>query len=328
MPTTLLSIRDCGDIFASLSRSNGKDWSFAKYFHATNYIEFKHTLDKEKQERCKNVSYGTVFTEDPNGFVFSSPFGPCSVCSTAVKWLSKFSTLALIDFGNRVPFDVQWRSLIIATRLALGTESYDFEMDPRGIIPSDFENALYRPYPFQSIFIAGHEYGHYLLGNLDENNTTKTSFSKPHFKDDNDYRKIDTYNISQKHEFDADLFAMNEPRMEDRYYNMYYHSVMLWFASQVIFETVEDTICPPYGYQSHPGAKARYKNIIENARKPKDFGEKYYCERLPKLVDSYSEKIRDFAMSNMELFEFYGSFYLAEPNTKWRGRELIDRVDY
>lgn len=64
------------------------------------------------------------------------------------------------------------------------------------------------------------------------------------------------------------------------------------------------------------------------ARKPKNFSEKYYCEDLVKLVDSYSEKMRDLAMSNTELFERYGSFYLAEPNTKWRGRELTDRIDY
>ena len=33
-------------------------------------------------------------------------------------------------------------------------------------------------------------------------------------------------------------------------------------------------------------------------------------------------------MENCEMYKFYGSLYLAEPNTEWRGRELIDRVDY
>ena len=31
---------------------------------------------------------------------------------------------------------------------------------------------------------------------------------------------------------------------------------------------------------------------------------------------------------NFEMYEMYGSLYLAAPNTEWRGRELIDRVDY
>ena len=31
---------------------------------------------------------------------------------------------------------------------------------------------------------------------------------------------------------------------------------------------------------------------------------------------------------NIDMYEFYGSLYLDKPNTKWRGRELIDRVDY
>ena len=31
---------------------------------------------------------------------------------------------------------------------------------------------------------------------------------------------------------------------------------------------------------------------------------------------------------NFDLYEMYGSLYLAKPNTEWRGRELIDRIDF
>lgn len=31
---------------------------------------------------------------------------------------------------------------------------------------------------------------------------------------------------------------------------------------------------------------------------------------------------------NFDQLDFYGSVYLDEPNIKWRGRRLIDRVDY
>ena len=31
---------------------------------------------------------------------------------------------------------------------------------------------------------------------------------------------------------------------------------------------------------------------------------------------------------NFDEYEAYGSAYLDKPNTKWRGKELIDRVDY
>jgi hypothetical protein len=42
----------------------------------------------------------------------------------------------------------------------------------------------------------------------------------------------------------------------------------------------------------------------------------------------YKEWLCEDIAVNIEIYEFYGSMYLDEPNTKWRGKELIDRVDY
>ena len=103
---------------------------------------------------------------------------------------------------------------------------------------------------------------------------------------------------------------------------------MLWFSALAIFEAVENTIFPPNGYQTHPGAKARYNNILENAPRPYDFDNTMYCEDLPQLVSFWEDTIKEDASRNFEQYEFYGSVYLAKPNTEWRGRELIDRVDY
>ena len=40
------------------------------------------------------------------------------------------------------------------------------------------------------------------------------------------------------------------------------------------------------------------------------------------------ESLEEDLSFNYDLYDFYGSAYLDKPNTKWRGKKLIDRVDY
>lgn len=55
----------------------------------------------------------------------------------------------------------------------------------------------------------------------------RMGFLKPHFKDDTDYRKINGYRISQLHEFDADLAALNLVELSDEEYSVYYHAHLI-----------------------------------------------------------------------------------------------------
>ena len=59
-----------------------------------------------------------------------------------------------------------------------------------------------------------------------------------------------------------------------------------------------------------------------------DFDKELYCKQIPELVSWWEKFIIKDVSENFEMYEMYGSLYLAAPNTEWRGRELIDRVDY
>lgn len=314
--------------FLKMRRQFGDDWSLDKYFEAKNYEIFKHALSEDKQEKLQLVSYGSLLSNEPNGLIFTSPYGVCSVYSISLRYFSMFSNLALLDCDGKVPPYVAINGLRIAARIMLGTESLDFEMDPRGIIPKEVSEIIIRPFSFQSIFLAGHEYSHFLLGHLDDKKTQLRGLNKTYFKNETDYKKINAYTIDQKHEFAADLGAMNEALFEDDYYEKYYFYTLLWFAALSVFEAVEDTMFPPIGHQSHPGAIARYNNIIEHARRPKGFDERLYLEEIPAMVDFYRKILIEDCQSNADEYEKYGSVYLDAPNTEWRGRELIDRKDY
>lgn len=313
------------------ARLAGREWSLEGYFNAYGYVDFKNSLDPEKLALVQDVAFGNIFTNEINGLIFQSPFGVCSTLSHALRYFVKFADLAMMEFGREIPFSVRTAAMRIAVRTMLGQEALDFDLDPRGIIPEDIKKSIMAPYPFISTFIAGHEYSHLINGDLKGATTFSVSLMKAHFEDDTDYRKVDVYNVKQKHEFAADLGAMNYPKFDDSFYAMYYRCVLLWFAMMTAYEAAEDSVNPICGSPSHPGAKARYQYILDNARRPIDFAEneEYYTKQLPELASFWEEFIRqDVAEHYDEIYDMKGSIYLAAPNTEWRGRELIDRVDY
>lgn len=306
----------------------GEEWALEKYFKAYNYIDVFHALDKEKQEICGQVSFGSLISNEPNGLIFDSPYGVCSTYSTSLEYFSRFSCLALLDFGREIPWGVRAQAMRIAVRVMLQKESLDFDVDPRGIIPQDIQDAIYPIYPMQITFIAAHEYSHLINGDLAKGATIKQAVLKAHFKDQTDYKMVDAYNMDQMKEFKADIGALTYPKQNDDWYSRLYYATMLWFASLAIYEAAEDTIFPAFGRQTHPGAKARYNNILENAPWPVDFDKNLYYKVIPELVSFWEDFIKQDVSENFERYEMYGSLYLAAPNTEWRGPELIDRVDY
>ncbi len=315
-------------LFLRLSSQYGSNWSLGKHFESKNYPTFRNALGQENREKLRDVSCGSIYSNEPNGLIFKSPFGVCSVFSITLRYFSMFSNLALLECDGSVPAHVAISGLRIAARTMLCKEALDFEMDPRGIIPQTVQATITHSYPYQSVFLSGHEYSHYLLGHLDDKKTVLRGINKPHFDDETDYKKINAYTISQKHEFDADLGAMNLPGFDDVYYGAYYFYTLLWFAALAIYEGIEDCMFPPIGYQTHPGAIARYNNIVENARRPNFFDEKLFYEEMPSKIEYLRKVMIEDCQLNAEAYETYGSVYLDSPNTAWRGPELVDRVDY
>lgn len=317
-------------LFLKLERaSDPNKWKIENYFTDFPYNIVRRYLNKEDKKSCKKVTTGLIFNSDANGVIFKSKFGPISTMGHTLKYFSMFSTLALGDYDFDVPGDVRTAALIIAVRTMLNTEAPDFELDPRGIIPAKLQKIITTPFYFQSTFLAAHEFSHYLLGHLKDNDVVRKEIVHHKFQDTTDYRKYIAYNTRQTHEFDADIEALNRPNYPEYFYSKLFTHTLRWFAALSISEAVEDSIFPPNPHNSsHPSAKARYINILEKARLPKYFDKKLYCEGLPNMIETTSKTMIEDVAVNIERYEQYGSVYLAEPNTQWRGRELIDRVDY
>lgn len=315
--------------YVDIAEKSKVKWSLEDFYKTNHFEYFKNHLPVDLKEKVDGIATGLIYTKEANGLIFKTDFGFCSVLSASLFYFIKFSFLALIDSGGRIPLEVCIASLRIAIRTMFEKEALDFDWDPRGIIPENIEKVITAPYPYIMTFLAGHEYSHFLNGDLDDYHAVQKTIST-YFKDGEDYKKIGVYNSNQMQEFAADLGALNYPEFDDDEYNQYYYYALSWFAILAIFEAAENTMFPPFNKQSHPGAKARYNNILNNAKRPLNFEEmkEFYMVDLPRLVSYYEEIIIEDVQYNCEAYEFEGSVYLAAPNTEWRGPELIDRVDY
>lgn len=152
-------------------------------------------MPKEKQEVCKQVSFGSIISSDPNGLIFDTPYGICSTYSEPLRYFTQYSCLALLEFNGKIPWEVRIQAMRIAIRIMLQSEALDFEVDPRGIIPEEMINIINPIYPAQTSFLAAHEYSHLLNGDLNSDSLQKVALLQSHFEDQTDYKMINAYTL-------------------------------------------------------------------------------------------------------------------------------------
>ncbi len=315
-------------VYRNKAIAAGKDWSLEKSFIGYHFIHFKNSLPPDLKQKCEEITFGNIFSNEPNGLIFKTDYGIITTLSDSLRYFFEFMNLGLLDFGKKVPMPVRINAMRIALRVMLQTESLDFLMDPRGIITKDIQQHIYRSVPFQMQFIAGHEYAHYLLDHINNNNTSQKHVLKAIFSSQDDYKPVEVYNTSQKDEFDADVASLNLANYGLQEKKLVFEAGLLWFACLDLYEAVHNYIFPPMGIQSHPPARARYLNLLDKVNIDWEFNTDYWTKEIPATIDLYKEIFINDVGFNIDAYEFYGSLYLDKPNTKWRGKALVDRVDY
>ncbi|MEG1085923.1 MAG: hypothetical protein RSD88_06320 [Anaerovoracaceae bacterium] len=201
-------------------------------------------------------------------------------------------------------------------------------MDPRGKVNGKIMKVLQKPLPYILSYIAGHEFSHHLLGHFKKEELRSQIIWSNGF---NIFEK-EVFNTSQQQEFDADLNLLSKPLFSRKNYNLMYNSSLLWFLMLDIAEHANFCINPSYfsGYQTHPSSINRYTNILTNARQSDNFDHQLFPtlkERASYLKDFISMDINE-NYGKLYDEDLYGSVYLDLPNTEWRGKELLDRINY
>lgn len=308
---------------------NESSWSLESSFDDEHYKAVLKKLPSDERLKCDEVTYGDVFSNDPNGMIFKTPFGPVTTISESLQFFLKFAHLAILEFKSEVPGHVKFNALRIAIRVMLKTEAMDFYMDPRGILPKDIAKDIHAPIPLQKQFIAGHEFAHHLLEHLSDKNVREQPIFFAISSSDKDYRPEKIYNASQQHEFEADVQSILLPNYSDQERSELLGAALLWFACLELYEAVSETMSPQSAtaYLTHPSARARYDNLLTRIPTPKGFDTKSWKE-FPKFLNQLKKELLEDVSLNFEAYEMEGSIYLDKPDTLWRGKELIDRVDY
>lgn len=303
-----------------------QNWSFEKSFSNHHYSEVLKNLTCDDKQNCQSIVYGDMFSNDVNGYAIKNPIWGRIIClNESLQFFMKFCNLALLNFNQDVPKEIRLNSLRIAIRTMLKQEAMDFFMDPRGSVPKDIGIKIHAPIRYELQYIAGHEFAHHLCGHLDDKNICQKkmlSIGRTEY-----FRPL--YNIAQLQEFEADVASLNRPEYSTEEYSKLLEGALIWFLSLELSETAQDIISPtsPFSIKTHPSAQERYEHLLRNTKIPDDFN----LGVINKIQDNAKwlkeALVNDLSM-NYELYDFYGSVYLDKPNTEWRGKELIDRVDY
>lgn len=316
-------------VYRNKALAKEASWSLERSFEDSHYKTVLEKLPLDEKEACKDICYGDIFSNDPNGMIFNTAFGVTTTISTSLDFFLKFAHLAVMDFNVEVPMHVRVNSLRIAMRVMLQKEAMDFFMDPRGILPEDIAFDIHAPISLQKQFIAGHEFAHSILGHLSKEQIAEQPIFRAVGNIGEDYRPEKVYNNSQKNEFEADVQSLLLPTYNDQERGELLSAALLWFGCLELYEEVTNVISPKssFSYQTHPPARERYDNLLSKIPTPSGFDTNVYKEFL-QTIDDYKTILQDDITLQFDAYEMYGSIYLDAPNTLWRGPELIDRKDY
>lgn len=313
-------------VYLRKAQTQATNWSFEKSFSTHHYDGVISNLSQKDGLKCKDITFGDLFSDDANGYAeYHEKWGRMIYLNECLQFFLKFSNLALLDFDTEIPDKIRLNALRIAIRTMMKKEAMDFFLDPRGQVSEEILRKIHEPIPYELQFIAGHEFAHHLCGHLDDKKVSRKAVL---CLDGNEYIKT-VYNTSQEQEFEADINSITRPCYSTKEYCNVLTGALLWFISLSIYETAQDVIAPssPFGFKTHPTADERYENIYKSMHVPDDFNTDQIETALSRAKKFKEWLCEDIAV-NIEVYEFYGSMYLDKPNTKWRGKELIDRVDY
>lgn len=237
---------------------NESSWNFTNHFSTVEFESYIKRLNKDNQSKVSDLTAGFIFNNDVNGSCIRSDYGDLIVVSESLRFFLYFMNLYFMDFDDcEVPIDVRESALLIGIRTMLMTESLDFELDPRGIVPNKVHNKITFFVDKQLDFIIGHEYAHHLLNHLDTRNLTEKPlnnlFDCPNNKDQKSLKTHNFYNNSQLQEFEADKGAFDLANYSEIEFNQCISSVFSFFLHLDLYRAVIDTIAPSINtIQTHP----------------------------------------------------------------------------
>lgn len=309
-------------VFLSRMRTYVGDWCFNDYFDKKTFDYYINQLKEGDFVEANSLSYGFVFCNDPNGRILKTEFGNIITISESLKYFLYYMNLAFLDFDKvEVPEDVKLAAIRIAIRTMLQKEALDFDLDPRGVIPETVNDSLTYHTDKQLEFVIGHEFSHHFLGHLDDGNLIEGAMV-PSL--DSEESKHKFYSYLQRDELAADIDAIERPLYTSATREDILNRALIFFIYLDIYQDIKEQISPPSGgIKTHPDPMDRFYNLRSHFKGKVDFNDEN-LENFLLWRDEYKRGLKKDVEINYKTYDFYGSIYLGQ----WRGKVLIDRIDY
>lgn len=184
-------------------------WSLGHYYHSYDYFHKNYItlLPKELRKNLASIPSGIAPLLEPNAMCIRSFVGDIVVVSESLEKFYYFMTIGFFGSNYGIDFPDRVHALLIAIRIMNGTESLDFDLDSRGVLPVDTERKIKSLVSNQMMFTYGHEFAHYLLGHIAAPETDFNSIPELEASS-----KESFYTYSHSAEFDADFHAVNNTK--------------------------------------------------------------------------------------------------------------------
>jgi len=317
-------------IFLSRHRKSSENWSLSKYYANPAFSKYMERLTPEHASECKKIPAGFAFLKEPNGACIKTKLGNIIVISETLEYFLFFMNIFIFAKIWDIPDRDRISSFVIATKTMLRTEPLDFDLDPRGTLPSAVEEQCWNMVRAQINFIIGHEYAHQILGHLGEGANGFDTFSMlgsaalPEMESK-------YYTPRQSQELEADIGSILHAKYSDEETATNLDAATIFFIGLDIFYTVDAYINPPRNQiKTHPDPIDRLWSLRKKVHQARPGSKKYsYPEKdvtsLLKLMAAFKEHlVKKFLPVEIELLEDFQSVYLPS----FRQKKLHDRFDY
>lgn len=307
-------------------RGQKNDWSLEKYYLDRKREDiYLSNMSKGNYEKLKNIPAGSAYLSGANAVCAKTKAGNIIAISEPLEYFLYFMNIFFYgeDFG--IEQEDLNASFLIAQRIMAGHESFDFDIDPRAILPEHVEVWIKSITDLQYQFILGHEYSHHLLGHVKDSNLHADALSSfMHMY--NGSETVQHYKYSHSLEYDADWHSIKNIKGNSRFRNDLSKAAFLTLMYLETSRIVLDYVNPRRisHMSSHPDPVSRVYKIRKKLNNKYGFSREILENNLSYLKRYTEQFVSQYLVFNFDSFEKYGSHYL--PNFK--SRLLTDRVDF
>lgn len=293
--------------------AKGRRWGLTRFYDAIDTFSgaYLKKLSKGHQSQLRPIPRGLAPLPNASAFAMRTVVGDLILVTEFLQHFFRYAHIAL--FGHRYGVEIEDRlaAAWIALRIMNGNETFDFDLDTRGTLPTKVEQALRTSVAAQMEFTFGHEFAHLLCGHLAEINGSGHE---------------DSWVYSYACEFEADALAILNVRSKKAREQLRSAAREVKLFLQFLDAAVDAKLIGRSAIsQTHPSPIDRLVSLDEHNLGVYDDAPNFLDAArrdIEFIIEATEERLKQSKFKDE--FETYGSLYLPNYKTKI----LRDRIDY